>query len=153
LGAASAEYRGLFSAVFSEFHLFAKLYGLEMAEREALIKRLEELHLRDRVRVDGDGFSTLALSTGQKRRLALAIALAEMRPVVVLDEFAADQDPVRRALFYDVLVPQMARAGQMVVAVTHDEHCFDKCDRLIRMEGSRIVSDTRPPATRQIGRR
>ena len=60
----------------------------------------------------------------------------------VLDEFAADQDPAHRALYYDVLVPEMARRGHLVIAVTHDEHCFDKCDRLIRMEQGMIVSDT-----------
>ena len=81
--------------------------------------------------------------TFQKRRLALSVALAEKRPIIVLDEFAADQDPVRRALFYDILVPQMARDGHLVLAVTHDEHRFAQCDRLIRMEAGQIVSDER----------
>lgn len=137
-------YRSLFSAVFSEFHLFSKLYGMTEEECSALDLHIDELDLADRVSVAGDRFSTLSLSSGQKRRLALAIALAEKRPIVVLDEFAADQDPARRAFFYDILVPQMARAGHLVIAVTHDEHCFDKCDRLIRMDAGRIVADIRP---------
>lgn len=136
-------YRDLFSAVFSEFHLFARLYGLDAVEQARVPPHLAELDLAHRVRVENGAFSTLALSTGQKRRLALSVALAEARPIIVLDEFAADQDPVRRKLFYDVLVPQMARDGHLVIAVTHDEHCFDKCDRLIRMEAGRIVADTR----------
>lgn len=136
-------YRDLFSAVFSEFHLFARLYGLDAVEQAKVPPHLAELDLAHRVRVESGAFSTLALSTGQKRRLALSVALAEARPIIVLDEFAADQDPVRRKLFYDVLVPQMARDGHLVIAVTHDEHCFDKCDRLIRMEAGRIVADTR----------
>ncbi|WP_306028970.1 cyclic peptide export ABC transporter [Stappia sp. MMSF_3263] len=136
-------YRGLFSAVFSEFHLFSRLYGLTDQERDRIPASLDQLDLSHRVEVRDNAFSTLALSSGQKRRLALSVALAERRPVVVLDEFAADQDPAHRALYYDVLVPQMARDGHLVIAVTHDEHCFDKCDRLIRMEAGRIVSDTR----------
>lgn len=136
-------YRHLFSTVFSDFHLFSRLYGLDAEERAALPAHLETLDLAHRVRVEDDRFSTLELSSGQKRRLALSVALAEGHPIVVLDEFAADQDPVRRALFYDVLVPQMARDGHLVIAVTHDEHRFDQCDRLIRMEAGRIVSDTR----------
>ncbi|MCA1298112.1 cyclic peptide export ABC transporter [Stappia indica] len=136
-------YRSLFSAVFSEFHLFDRLYGLTEAECDALPAHLADLDIDHRVGVDDGRFSTLALSTGQRRRLALSVALAEKRPIIVLDEFAADQDPARRALFYDVLVPQMARDGHLVIAVTHDEHCFDKCDRLIRMESGRIVADTR----------
>jgi len=139
------DYRDLFSAVFSEFHLFARLYGLDEVEQAKVPPHLAELDLAHRVRIEDGAFSTLALSTGQKRRLALSVALAEARPIIVLDEFAADQDPVRRKLFYDVLVPQMARDGHLVIAVTHDEHCFDKCDRLIRMEAGRIVSDTRMP--------
>jgi putative ATP-binding cassette transporter len=136
-------YRGLFSAVFSEFHLFSRLYGLDEQERSRIPASLDTLDLSHRVEVRDRAFSTLALSSGQKRRLALSVALAERRPIVVLDEFAADQDPAHRALYYDVLVPQMARDGHLVIAVTHDEHCFDKCDRLIRMEAGRIVSDTR----------
>ncbi|WP_186388322.1 cyclic peptide export ABC transporter [Stappia sp. TSB10P1A] len=139
------DYRDLFSAVFSEFHLFARLYGLDAVEQAKVPPHLAELDLAHRVRIQDGAFSTLALSTGQKRRLALSVALAEARPIIVLDEFAADQDPVRRKLFYEVLVPQMARDGHLVIAVTHDEHCFDKCDRLIRMEAGRIVSDTRMP--------
>nr|WP_256373019.1 cyclic peptide export ABC transporter [Pseudoruegeria sp. HB172150] len=135
------EYRGLFSAVFSEFYMFRRLYGLSGAERARLQENIEELGLAEGVSVAGDAFSSLALSTGQMRRLALSVALAERRPILVLDEFAADQDPARRAFFYDVLVPRLAREGYAVVAVTHDEHCFGKADRLIRMEDGRIVAD------------
>ncbi len=143
-GNSVSRYRGLYSAVFSEFHLFSKLYGMSGEERRMVDIHIDELGLADRVSIKDGGFSTLSLSTGQKRRLALAVALAEQRPIMVFDEFAADQDPARRAFFYDVLVPRMARAGHLVIAVTHDEHCFDKCDRLIKMEAGRIVSDTRP---------
>jgi putative ATP-binding cassette transporter len=141
-----ADYRSLFSAVFSEFHLFQKLYGLSAMERLELEEKLLELGLEDIVSILGDEFSSLALSTGQMRRLALALALAERKPIIILDEFAADQDPVRRKYFYDILVPRLTREGHLVIAVTHDEHCFSKCDRLISMDGGKIVSDTGQPA-------
>ena len=136
-----ADYRGVFSAVFSEFYMFRHLYGMTMEERARLQVNIEELGLGEGISIAGEHFTNLALSTGQMRRLALSIALAEQRPIIVLDEFAADQDPARRVFFYDVLVPRLARQGHCVVAVTHDEHCFDKCDRLIRMSDGRIVSD------------
>ncbi|WP_425050787.1 cyclic peptide export ABC transporter [Psychromarinibacter sp. S121] len=139
-------YRGLFAAVFSEFYLFRQLYGLTEEERASLQHHIDELGLSQGVSIEGDAFSSLSLSTGQMRRLALSIALAEERPIIVLDEFAADQDPVRRAFFYDVLVPRLAKNGHLVIAVTHDEHCFDKCDRLIRMEDGKIVLDRQPAA-------
>jgi len=135
-------YRGVFSAVFSEFYMFKQLYGLTDEERARLQANIDELGLAEGVSIDGDSFANLSLSTGQMRRLALSIALAEERPIIVLDEFAADQDPARRVFFYDVLVPRLAKAGHCVVAVTHDEHCFDKCDRLIRMAEGKITSDT-----------
>ncbi|MCP3971403.1 MAG: cyclic peptide export ABC transporter [Rhodobacteraceae bacterium] len=136
-----SDYRGVFAAVFSEFYMFRHLYGLSEDERIRLQEHIEELGISEGVSIVGDQFSNLALSTGQMRRLALSIALAEKRPIIVLDEFAADQDPARRAFFYDLLVPRLARAGHCVVAVTHDEHCFGKADRLIRMEDGVIVSD------------
>ena len=111
------------------------LRAWDAADEYALhhIHRENSLRDRDTLLILNDGFG------------ALSVALAEARPIIVLDEFAADQDPVRRKLFYDVLVPQMARDGHLVIAVTHDEHCFDKCDRLIRMEAGRILADTRQP--------
>ena len=138
-----AAFRELFSGVFSGFHLFERTFGLTDEEVELLQERIVELQLADRVSLHEDRFSTLSLSAGQSRRLALAVALAESRPIIVLDEFAADQDPSNRAFFYDVLVPELAAGGQLVIAVTHDDHQFHKCDRLIKMEGGRIVSDER----------
>ncbi len=144
------DYRGLFSAVFSEFYLFRRLYGLTEDERARLQRHIDELGLAGGVSITDGAFASLALSTGQMRRLALSIALAEARPIIVLDEFAADQDPERRAFFYDVLVPRLAAAGHLVIAVTHDEGSFGKCDRLIRMEDGKVVSDrlTAPEAAR-----
>ena len=106
-------------------------------------RRIADLNLSDRVNMHEDRFSSLSLSAGQKRRLALSLALAEQRPIIVLDEFAADQDPANRAFFYDTLVPELAASGQLVIAITHDEHQFHKCDRLIRMEAGRLVQDQR----------
>ncbi|MEQ9692955.1 cyclic peptide export ABC transporter [Shimia sp. SDUM112013] len=136
-----AVYRELFCGVFSEFHLFDKAYGMTELEEAVLRQRITDLKLEDKVALNEGRFSTLSLSAGQRRRLALAVALAEKRPVIILDEFAADQDPENRAFFYDVLLPEMAASGQLVIAVTHDDHQFGKCDRLIKMENGHVVSD------------
>ena len=139
----TATYRELFSAVFAQFHLFEHAYGMPEAELKALEDRIAQLGLAERVQLLGDKFSNTSLSAGQSRRLALAVALAEQRPIIVLDEFAADQDPANRAFFYDVLMPELSASGRLVLAVTHDDHQFGKCDRLIKMEAGRIVSDER----------
>ncbi len=139
----TASYRELFSAVFAQFHLFDHAYGLPERELTELDTRIAQLGLSTRVQLLGDKFSNTTLSAGQSRRLALAVALAEQRPIIVLDEFAADQDPANRAFFYDVLMPELSASGRLVLAVTHDDHQFGKCDRLIKMEAGRIVSDER----------
>ena len=142
--ATRASYRELFSSVFSSFHLFPRAYGLGEDELAELKRRIEDLNLSERVSMLEDRFSTLALSAGQKRRLALSVALAERRPIIVLDEFAADQDPAHRSFFYDVLIPELSQGGQLVIAITHDDHQFHKCDRLIKMADGKVESITMP---------
>ncbi|WP_204112472.1 cyclic peptide export ABC transporter [Shimia biformata] len=137
-----AAYRELFSGVFSLFHLFDRAYGLGDLELAELDRRIAQLNLSHRVHLAEDRFSSLSLSAGQRRRLALAVTLAEGRPIVVLDEFAADQDPGNRAFFYDVLLPELAADGKLIIAVTHDDHQFEKCDRLIKMSAGKVESET-----------
>ncbi|MEP2533047.1 cyclic peptide export ABC transporter [Shimia sp.] len=136
-------YRELFTGVFSGFHLFERAYGMNDEELAELERRIAQLGLSERVQMREDRFSSTSLSAGQSRRLALAVALAEQRRIIVLDEFAADQDPANRAFFYDVLVPELSASGGLVLAVTHDDHQFHKCDRLIKMDSGRVISDTR----------
>lgn len=135
-----SHYRELFGAVFGNYHLFARTYGLNDDENARLNAAIGALGLSDRVQLAEGVLSTLRLSAGQRRRLALAMVQAEQRPVVMLDEFAADQDPSWRAAFYDVLVPHMAKNGQLVIAVTHDEHRFSQCDKLLRMHAGTLAS-------------
>ncbi len=139
--ASTSGYRELFTGVFSGFHLFNRAYGMDASEIKELERRISQLGLSDRVSMHDDSFSSTSLSAGQSRRLALAVALAEQRQIIILDEFAADQDPANRAFFYDVLVPELSASGSLVVAVTHDDHQFHKCDRLIKMEGGQVISN------------
>jgi len=141
-----ARYRAMFSAVLSQFHLFERLYGFDAGEQAGLAENINALHLKGQVNIADGAFTSLALSTGQRRRLALAVALSEQRPVLVLDEFTADQDPANRAYFYADLIPAMMRQHDLVVAVTHDENNFSKCSHLIKIDAGRIVLDKVNPA-------
>jgi putative ATP-binding cassette transporter len=133
-------YRDRFSAIFTVFHLFYRLFGLARTEPEearALLKRLD----LDTVTDFADGaFTRLDLSSGQRRRLALAVALLEKRDIVVLDEFVADQDPGKRDFFFRTLLPELKAAGKTVVVTTHDLAWVPFCDRLVRFSGGRIVA-------------
>ncbi len=134
-------YRQMFASVFTDFHLFDRLLGPAGAtaagtEVEAWLRRL---HLGRKVRVAEGRLVDTRLSQGQRKRLALLLAMLEGRSIVLLDEWAADQDPLFRQLFYRELLPQMKAAGLTVFAITHDDAYFDQADRLLKMESGRLV--------------
>lgn len=133
-------YRELISAVFSDFHLFERLYGLPDLDRRWADEWLARLGITDKVALRDGRFSTLALSTGQRKRLALFVALAERRPILLLDEWAADQDPAFRRHFYEELLPLIRQEGRTVVAITHDDAYFHIADRRIHVRGG-LTSD------------
>jgi putative pyoverdin transport system ATP-binding/permease protein len=138
--------RSLFSTVFTDFHLFDAVPDPAAFDRTRAEALLDMLHLTDHVRVDDQGFVSPRLSAGRRKRLALAHALLEDRPILVLDEWTADQDPEFRAEFFHKLIPSLQRQGRTVVAVTHDERFFDCCDRLLHLADGRIDEERKTPA-------
>jgi putative pyoverdin transport system ATP-binding/permease protein len=132
--AAREGYRQLFSAVFSDFYLFESLLGLEGAGLDARAREyLRLLHLDRVVRIQDGRLSTTDLSRGQRKRLALLTAYLEDRPVYVFDEWAADQDPVFRKVFYAQLLPDLKARGKAVLVISHDEHYFHLADRTLEL--------------------
>jgi putative pyoverdin transport system ATP-binding/permease protein len=135
-------HRGRCSAVFSDFHLFDALWGLDgEAVASAASAGLEQLGLSHRVRLEAGRFSTTSLSQGQRKRLAFLVASLEERPLVVFDEWAADQDPANKDFFYRELVPALAARGKSVVVVTHDDRYFELGDRCLRLEFGQLVDE------------
>jgi putative ATP-binding cassette transporter len=135
----SQGYRNLFAAVFADNHVFRKPYGLDPAGMVRLEEALCLLDIRQKLPKDLSlGYDPDMLSSGQRKRLALALAIAEDRPVLVLDEWAADQDPATRARFYNDLLPILKASGKTVVAVTHDERYFGCADARYHMEEGRM---------------
>jgi putative ATP-binding cassette transporter len=133
-------YRELFSIVFTDFHLFDRLYGCPNVDEKVLAEWLHRLQIDHKTSFQGGRFTHLNLSHGQRKRLGLAVACIEDRPIFALDEFAADQDPGFRAYFYETLLPELKAAGKTVVAVTHDDRYFRCADRVIKMEYGHIES-------------
>lgn len=137
---------GYFSAVFSPAFLFEKIYNINLDGKEEEVTRyLQMLGLEDKVTVTNNTFSTLNLSGGQRKRLALLLCYLEDSPIYLFDEWAADQDPDYRRFFYRTLLPRMREAGKIVLAVTHDDHYFDVADKVIKMNQGQleIISDTK----------
>jgi putative ATP-binding cassette transporter len=135
-------YRELIAAIFPDFHLFQKLYGIQDPNLAEIDRLLTQFQLIDKTRVTNRDFSTVDLSGGQRKRLALIVSLLERRPILLLDEWAADQDPEFRRKFYYDLLPELIRAGTTVVAITHDDRYLDELDlpaRRLRMDEGRFV--------------
>lgn len=148
-------YRQRFSVVFSDYHLFERLHGAAGCEADAMVKQyLALLELDGKVTVKEGRLSTVNLSQGQRRRLALLAAYMEDKPIYVFDEWAADQDPHYKAVFYHTLLPDLCRRGKAVVVITHDDRYFHLGDRVVKLEDGRIVDSwtAEPPASRPVGR-
>lgn len=140
------EYRAQFSAIFTQFHVFRQLYGLEHVTAEEGDEVIERVGLTGITQVRGkEGISRIDLSAGQRRRLGLAIALLEDRNVLVLDEFVADQDPEKRDYFFRTLVPWLKAQGKTVVVSTHDLAWLECCDRVITFENGKMTEQVRAP--------
>jgi len=132
------DYRNRISAIFSDFHLSRRLYAVKEPDPIKISTLLKRLEMHDKVTVRDGSFSTIDLSTGQRKRLALIVAELEDKQVIVLDEWAADQDPHFRRIFYEELLPDLKARGKIVICVTHDERWFHIADRIYKMNEGRI---------------
>lgn len=133
-------YRSHFSTVLSSFHLFERLVGpagdFDMQLAQAWLSRLR---MERKVSIDPAGLlSTTQLSQGQRKRLALLVALLEERPILLLDEWAADQDPLFRSFFYLELLPELKAQGKTVIAISHDDRYFGVADRVIKCDAGQL---------------
>jgi putative pyoverdin transport system ATP-binding/permease protein len=139
-----ARYRQLFSVVFSDFHLFDHMLGLEDAQSETRAREyLRRLQLDHKVQINDGRFSTVDLSQGQRKRLALLTTYLEDRPIYVFDEWAADQDPYFKKIFYSQLLPELKARGKTVIVISHDDHYYDVADRFIKLNYGQVEEDRR----------
>jgi putative ATP-binding cassette transporter len=137
-------YRQLFSTIFSDFHLFDRLLQTGSADLDGEGNRLlAKLHLHNKVKVQDGAFDTLALSQGQRKRLALVVAYLENRPFFMFDEWAADQDPVFKEVFYRELLPELRAMGKAVLVISHDDRYFHLADHLVRLESGCLTFNSR----------
>ncbi|PYE39867.1 multidrug ABC transporter permease/ATP-binding protein [Psychrobacter fozii] len=137
----NADYRQLFSAIFSDQHLFKQLIGNQGNQPdEALISDwLQKLNLQDKVSVSDHQLSTDKLSQGQRKRLAMLLSVAEQKDILLLDEWAADQDPAFRRVFYQTLIPELKALGKTLFIISHDDSYFEHADRLLLMKEGRLI--------------
>ena len=124
------------------------IYGKDLDQRGNEL--LAKLHLQNKVKVQDGAFTTLTLSQGQRKRLALVVAYLENRPFLVFDEWAADQDPVFKEIFYHELLPELRAMGKTILVISHDDRYFHLADRLIRMENGRLTHANSKPSKTEV---
>ncbi len=147
------DYRQLFAAIFFDFYVFERLLGLSSPDLLArAVSYLKELQIDHKVSIGEEGkLSTTSLSQGQRKRLALLAAYLEDRPVYLFDEWAADQDPMFREVFYKQILPDLKQRGKAVIVISHDDRYFHMADRILQLEFGQVVSDSRPAEKRATG--
>lgn len=137
----NADYRQLFSAIFSDQHLFKQLIGSHGSDPDMTLVDtwLHKLNLQDKVSVTDHRLSTDKLSQGQRKRLAMLISVAEHKDILLLDEWAADQDPAFRRVFYQTLIPELKALGKTLFIISHDDSYFEHADRLLLMKEGKLI--------------
>src|SRR5215213_443301 len=137
-------YRQIFTVVFSDFYLFDSFLGIESQQLdEQALEYLKQLQLTEKVQVKDGVLSTTKLSQGQRKRLALLTAYLEDRPIYLFDEWAADQDPLFKQVFYYELLPELKARGKTVLVISHDDRFYEVGDRVIKLDYGKIVDDQR----------
>ena len=136
--------RQYISAIFTDYYLFDRLLSNLHAVDEKLVNRyLSELEIERKVKVENGRFSTLALSDGQKKRLALLVTFLEDREIYIFDEWAADQDPMFKQVFYHHILPELKARNKVVIVISHDDRFFDLADTLMIMEEGKLLRTER----------
>ncbi|ESA33416.1 cyclic peptide transporter [Leptolyngbya sp. Heron Island J] len=138
-------YRQQFSAIFADFYLFDRLLALDSPQQiERANAYLMALQLDHKVHIQAGKLSDIDLSQGQRKRLALLTAYLEDRPVYLFDEWAADQDPYFKTVFYTQILPELKRRKKLVLAITHDDKYFHLADRILKLESGQLADNLIP---------
>lgn len=138
-------YRQHFAAVFTDFCLFEHLLD---SDSPAIMQKAQEylahLQLDHKVTIENGQLSTVDLSTGQRKRLALLAAYLDDRPCYLFDEWAADQDPVFKRFFYTKILPDLKQRNKLIIVITHDDAYYHLADRLIKVDQGKVIELTPP---------
>jgi len=134
--------QNLISAVFTDNHIFSFNYDeYELEKNVQYLELLKIMQLDKIVTDDKEESARRNFSKGQAKRMSLILALLENKPILVLDEWAADQDPFFRKYFYENLLPKLKQEGKTIIAVTHDDKYFNYADRIIKFDYGQIHSE------------
>lgn len=146
------DYRQYFSVVFYDFFLFDQLLGVpDRGLEQRAGDYLARLQLSHKVQVRDWKLTTVELSQGQRKRLALLMAYLEDRPIYIFDEWASDQDPMFKEVFYREIIPELKARGKTVIVISHDDRYYHLADRTIKLEEGQLEYDKRNASPQRSG--
>lgn len=128
-----------FSVIFSDCFLFQNLIGTDEKEisHEAR-KYLKKFRIDNKTRIHEGKYTSLALSDGERKRIALISTLLEDKDIYVFDEWAANQDFKFKEMFYADILKVLKCRGKIVLVVTHDDQYYKFADHIVRMDYGKI---------------
>ncbi|WP_424962260.1 cyclic peptide export ABC transporter [Ekhidna sp.] len=133
-------YRSCFSAVFVDSYLFEEFLNVDKAHLEKFGEQLLKMfELHHKVKIKNNRFTTKNLSEGQKKRLALIISILENKDIYLFDEWAANQDPQFKEVFYKEVLPMLQGMNKTLIVITHDEKYFTMADRVLKLRDGKIT--------------
>ncbi|GAB2931001.1 cyclic peptide export ABC transporter [Rheinheimera gaetbuli] len=139
-------FRNEISSIYSDYYLFDRFLNEKVSSQEDYkqIKHYLELFgIANKVQLENGLFTTLRLSDGQRRRLALVVSIVENKSLFLFDEWAADQDPRFKEVFYREILPELKSRNKAVVVISHDDRYFDVADQLLIMESGNLTNKSK----------
>lgn len=135
-------YRQKIGAIYSDYFLFDTfLFDIDGERLDRANTYLKMLELDAKVNIVDGRFSTLSLSDGQKKRMALLVSLMIDKEVYLFDEWAADQDPVFKDIFYNKILPELKAKNKVIIVISHDDRYFHIADKTIVMESGKVRAE------------
>lgn len=133
--------------VFQSFHLLPGLSALENVmlpielkeqkrAKERATELLEKVGLKERLQHYPN-----QLSGGEQQRVAIARAFASEPKILFADEPTGNLDSENGDKISDLLFDLNKQLGTTLVLVTHDNRLAERCQRIVRLEGGKVVAD------------
>ena len=138
-----SSYRNIYSAIFADSYVFDDFNYLKDSTMWLNAKKLIQiLDLEDKISLDRMMLLDVNLSFGQRGRLNLLRTILEDKPLILFDEWAANQDLYFKKKYYRKIIPELRKKGKTIIVISHDSNYYDVADRIIEFSEGKVFSTT-----------